>query len=114
MKNFKLEDSNYLDESPWSDEEFENQLKKIGKERYHDNCRFHHLLHSGMLNKGQVQAWAINRYYSQINISIKDSAVMSRIKNPELRRVWIKRILDHDGRKHDEGGKERWYGLSEG
>ena len=27
MKNFKLKDSNYLDESPWSDEEFENQLK---------------------------------------------------------------------------------------
>ena len=25
MKNFKLKDSNYLDESPWSNEEFENQ-----------------------------------------------------------------------------------------
>ena len=28
---------------------------------------------------------------------------MSRIKDPELRRVWVKRILDHDGRKDDEG-----------
>ena len=39
---------------------------------------------------------------------------MSRIKDPELRRVWIKRILDHDGRKDDEGGIERWYRLTDG
>ena len=99
---------------PLSADEFENRLREIGKERYHDNCRFHHLLHSGKLNKGQVQAWALNRYYYQINISIKDSALMSRIKDPELRRVWIKRILDHDGRKDDEGGIERWYKLTDG
>ena len=91
--------------------EFEQRLRNIGAERYHDNCRFHHLLHSGKLNKGQVQAWAINRYYYQINISIKDSALMSRIKDPDLRRIWIKRILYHDGRKGDEGGIERWYKL---
>ena len=60
--------------------QFEERLRDIGAERYHDNCSSHHLLHSGKLNKVQVQAWAINRYYYQINISIKDSALMSRIK----------------------------------
>ena len=99
---------------PMSGNEFEQKLREIGAERYHDNCRFHHLLHSGKLNKGQVQAWSINRYYYQINISIKDSALMSRIKDPSLRRIWIKRILDHDGRKGDEGGIERWYKLTDG
>ena len=99
---------------PMTRSEFEQKLRSIGKERYHDNCKFHHLLHNGMLNKGQVQAWALNRYYYQINISIKDSALMSRIKDPDLRRVWIKRILDHDGRKDDEGGIERWYKLTDG
>ena len=88
---------------PMTHAEFEQKLRNIGKERYHDNCKFHHLLHNGMLNKGQVQAWALNRYYYQINISIKDSALMSRIKDPDLRRVWIKRILDHDGRKAGRG-----------
>ena len=39
---------------------------------------------------------------------------MSKIKDPSLRRVWIKRILDHDGRKGDEGGIERWYKLTDG
>ena len=109
---------NMVNEQQYNDlltkSEFEAALRKIGKERYHDNCRFHHLLHNGLLNKGQVQAWAINRYYYQINISIKDSALMSRIKNPELRRKWIHRILDHDGRRDDEGGIERWYKLTDG
>ena len=41
--------------TPMTDKEFEQKLRNIGKERYHDNCKFHHLLHSGMLNKGQVQ-----------------------------------------------------------
>ena len=112
MKNTALKINNDL--TPLSADEFESRLRDIGKERYHDNCKFHHLLHSGKLNKGQVQAWALNRYYYQINISIKDSALMSRIKDPELRRVWIKRILDHDGRKDDEGGIERWYKLTDG
>tara|TARA_Y100000287_G_C14217837_1_gene354511 strand:+ start:801 stop:1583 length:783 start_codon:yes stop_codon:yes gene_type:complete len=112
MKNLALKTNSEID--PMSKTEFIQKLRDIGKERYHDNCKFHHLLHSGKLNKGQVQAWALNRYYYQINISIKDSALMSRIKNPELRRVWIKRILDHDGRKNDEGGIERWYRLTDG
>jgi len=77
MKNTPLKINNDL--TPLSADEFESRLRDIGKERYHDNCKFHHLLHSGKLNKGQVQAWALNRYYYQINISIKDSALMSRI-----------------------------------
>ena len=112
MKNMIKEEQNYRDLLTRA--EFEAELRKIGRERYHDNCRFHHLLHNGILNKGQVQAWAINRYYYQINISIKDSALMSRIKDPELRRKWIQRVLDHDGRKNDEGGIERWYKLTDG
>ena len=114
MKNLKLNEVNNENEILWTNKQFENELRDIGKVRYHDNCKFHHLLHSGKLNKGQVQAWAINRYYYQINISIKDSALMSRIKEPNLRRVWIKRILDHDGRQNDEGGIERWYKLTDG
>tara|TARA_B100000886_G_C20416108_1_gene489340 strand:+ start:1066 stop:1854 length:789 start_codon:yes stop_codon:yes gene_type:complete len=113
MKNLAI-NTDFSDRELLTNEEFESKLRSIGNERYHDNCKFHHLLHSGKLNKGQVQAWAINRYYYQINISIKDSALMSRIKDPALRRVWIKRILDHDGRKDDEGGIERWYKLTDG
>jgi coenzyme PQQ biosynthesis protein C len=40
-------------------------LRRIGAERYHNLHPFHRLLHGGKLNKGQVQAWALNRYCYQ-------------------------------------------------
>ena len=43
----------------------EAALRTIGEERYHIHHPFHHLLHGGKLTKGQVQAWALNRYYYQ-------------------------------------------------
>ena len=39
---------------------------------------------------------------------------MSRMKDPELRRIWRKRIIDHDGESADSGGIERWYKLTDG
>ena len=48
-----------------SPEELEQELRAIGAERYHDKHPFHKLLHGGKLNKGQVQAWALNRYCYQ-------------------------------------------------
>ena len=76
--------------------------------------KFHQLLHGGKLNKGQVQAWALNRYYYQIIIPVKDTALMSRMRDPDLRRVWIQRVLDHDGSTAGEGGIERWLKLTDG
>ena len=55
-----------------SRDEFETALREIGKSRYHDLHPFHHLLHGGELDQGQVQAWALNRFYYQINIPRKD------------------------------------------
>ncbi len=48
-----------------SAEELEAALRQIGATRYHNLHPFHRLLHGGKLNKGQVQAWALNRYYYQ-------------------------------------------------
>ena len=94
--------------------EFEAKLRKIGKEQYHDLHPFHKLLHGGKLNKGQVQAWSLNRYYYQCNIPIKDTALMSRMEDQELRKVWIRRVLDHDGESGDPGGLDRWFKLTDG
>ena len=97
-----------------TNDEFEARLRKIGETRYHNLHPFHKLLHGGKLDKGQVQAWALNRYYYQCSIPIKDAAVMSRMKDPDLRRIWRKRILDHDGESTGSGGIERWYKLTDG
>jgi len=95
-------------------EQLESGLRQIGAERYHNNHSFHKRLHSGDLNKAQVQAWALNRFYYQSMIPVKDSAIMARIMDPELRREWRQRVVDHDGERAGDGGIERWLKLTEG
>jgi coenzyme PQQ biosynthesis protein C len=90
------------------------RLRKIGEERYHDKHPFHRLMNAGELSKGQLQAWALNRYYYQAMIPMKDAAILSRMTNVELRRIWRQRIVDHDGDSGDEGGLARWVALSDG
>lgn len=97
-----------------SAEELEARLREIGAERYHSLHPFHKLLHSGALNKGQVQAWALNRFCYQSAIPRKDAALISRTLDRELRREWLRRITDHDGLGEEQGGIERWLILTDG
>jgi pyrroloquinoline-quinone synthase len=96
-----------------SPDQLEAAIRQVGAERYHDKHPFHGLLHGGKLNKGQVQAWALNRYCYQSGVPRKDAALMSRVHDRELRREWVHRILDHDGAAGEEGGIERWLVLTE-
>jgi pyrroloquinoline-quinone synthase len=97
-----------------SAEELEATLRHIGATRYHSLHPFHRLLHGGKLNKGQVQAWALNRYYYQSTIPLKDAVVISRFRDRRIRMEWRHRIEDHDGDAGAEGGIERWLKLTEG
>jgi pyrroloquinoline-quinone synthase len=94
-------------------DELEAQLRQVGAERYHNLHRFHHRLHSGACGYEEVQAWALNRYYYQSMIPIKDATVLTRIANAEDRRQWRKRIEDHDGLREGDGGIERWLKLTD-
>ena len=91
----------------------ETRLREIGAARYHNRHPFHKLLHGGQLSFGQIQAWALNRYYYQCSIPIKDAVVMSRFRDREVRREWLHRITDHDGETGTEGGIERWLRLTD-
>ena len=102
-------------EPPMPVAEFEAAIRAVGPERYHDLHPFHHQLHGGKLNKGQVQAWALNRYCYQAAVPRKDAALISRVHDRELRRAWMHRIQDHDGQPpEDLGGIERWLVLTDG
>jgi pyrroloquinoline-quinone synthase len=94
--------------------DFEARFRAIGAERYHNRHPFHRLLHDGKLNKGQVQAWALNRYIYQSRIPIKDAIIVSRLPTPELRATWRVRIEDHDGTDGTDGGIARWLKMTEG
>jgi len=94
-------------------EELEARLRRVGEERYHHQHPFHLMMHEGQLSRGQMQSWALNRYYYQSRIPIKDAIILSRSEDPDFRRAWRKRVIDHDGDSAQEGGIERWIRLAE-
>jgi pyrroloquinoline-quinone synthase len=96
----------------WTRQEFEAQLRAKG-DRYHIHHPFHVAMNSGRCTKAQVQGWVCNRFYYQINIPLKDAAILANMPDREHRRRWIARILDHDGTRGDEGGIEAWLRLGE-
>jgi coenzyme PQQ biosynthesis protein C len=104
----------HIDDRVLTPDELEAELRAIGAERYHHLHPFHELLHGGKLARHQVQAWALNRYYYQAMIPIKDAHALSKLPTSELRREWRRRIVDHDGDRPGAGGIERWLKLAEG
>ncbi|MBI4608190.1 MAG: pyrroloquinoline-quinone synthase PqqC [Candidatus Rokubacteria bacterium] len=98
-------------DAPLSREAFVERLREEGSRRYHDRHPYHALMHEGKLTRLQLQAWVLNRYYYQTRIPIKDAIILSKSEDPTFRRMWIHRLLDHDG----EGeGLELWLRLAEG
>ena len=102
------------EEEPLSRPQLEEELRALGARRYHNLHPFHRLLHGGKLNRDQVRAWALNRYCYQASIPIKDASLIARAEERDLRRVWLQRIVDHDGENESEGGIERWLRLTDG
>jgi pyrroloquinoline quinone biosynthesis protein D len=96
-----------------SPEGLETALRDIGARRYHNLHPFHRALHDGRLTRDQVRAWALNRYYYQALIPVKDATILARMHDPALRRIWRQRILDHDGESERDGGIERWLRLTD-
>jgi coenzyme PQQ biosynthesis protein C len=94
-------------------EELEAGLREIGARRYHRLHPFHQRMHGGRCSKGEVQAWALNRYYYQAKIPMKDATLISRTDDPALRREWRQRLVDHDGEREGKGGIARWLALTD-
>jgi pyrroloquinoline-quinone synthase len=100
------------DKQAWSREEFEQQLRAKGA-GYHIHHPFNVAMNSGKLSPEQIRGWVQNRFYYQINIPLKDGAIISNCPDREVRRHWVQRIIDHDGGKDDEGGIGAWIKLGE-
>jgi len=100
-------------DQPWEEREFTSRLRAVGDVGYHDKHPFHVLMNDGKLSREQLRGWVANRFYYQTQIPIKDAAILSNCPERDVRRVWIQRILDHDGREGDEGGIEKWLRLGE-
>jgi pyrroloquinoline-quinone synthase len=97
-----------------NEEQLLAQLRQVGTERYHDRHPFHARMHAGELSKAELQAWVENRFYYQTRIPIKDALIVAKSDDPAFRRMWLRRIVDHDGSEHGSGGLELWLRLGEG
>jgi pyrroloquinoline-quinone synthase len=81
----------------WDHEIFIGKLRAIGVRAYHDKHPFHVLMNQGGLSAEAVRGWVANRFYYQQNIPVKDAAIISNCSVRHVRRVWVHRIVDHDG-----------------
>lgn len=101
-----------MSEAAWTRAEFESQLRESGR-AYHIHHPFNVMLNTGKASREQIRGWVANRFYYQINIPIKDAAILANCEERAVRRNWVQRILDHDGCGDDPGGIESWLRLAE-
>jgi len=87
--------------APWSRAEFEQQLRAMGKS-YHIHHPFNLRMNAGQCSPEQLRGWI---------------AILSNCDDRATRRLWIARILDHDGyddyQGDAQGGMEAWTQLGE-
>lgn len=92
---------------------FVDRLRRAGAARYHDLHPFNVRMHEGKLSRAELGDWVRNRYYYQTRIPIKDALILSKSEDPAWRRIWIHRVVDHDGAAEGEGGLALWLRLAE-
>ena len=101
-----------MSEQAMTPEQFEQALRAKG-DYYHIHHPYHIARHNGQATREQIQGWVANRFYYQLNIPMKDAAIMANCPDRDVRREWVQRILDHDGAPGEEGGIEAWLRLAE-
>ncbi len=70
-------------------------------------------MNGGELDKPAIQGWVANRFYYQTSIPVKDAAILANCRDRDTRRLWVQRIIDHDGQAGEDGGIEAWLQLGE-
>ena len=102
-----------MNQQLWDRETFTAELKAVGGNSYHDKHPFHLAMNAGQLSPEAIRGWVANRFLYQRSIPMKDAAIMSNCPFRAVRRMWLHRIVDHDGTTGDEGGIEAWIRLGE-
>ena len=101
-----------MTDTPLSAAEFEQALRAKGA-YYHIHHPYHVAMYEGRATREQIQGWVANRFYYQVNIPMKDAAILANCPDREIRREWIQRLLDHDGAPGEDGGIEAWLRLGQ-
>jgi hypothetical protein len=87
---------------PWSREEFLIRLQDghapstsfVGSKVIIIYIRFKIRMNAGDLDRSSIQLWVANRFYYQRNLPRKDASILANCPEHDIRRKWIKRIID--------------------
>jgi pyrroloquinoline-quinone synthase len=101
-----------MTDRPLAPGDFISRLRAQGG-RYHNLHPFHRRMDAGELSREELKRWVTNRFYYQKCIPLKDAAIMANCPEVDVRRVWVQRILDHDGTSSERGGIDSWLALGE-
>ena len=93
-------------------DQFLKALYEVGAQKYHHLHPFNISMNQGGLDRESIRLWAVNRFYYQRCIPIKDAAILSNCPIREVRQKWVQRIVNHDGIDGQEGGIEKWIRLA--
>jgi pyrroloquinoline-quinone synthase len=93
--------------------QLEERLQATVDLHYHHRHPFNVRMHEGKLSHSEVERWIKNRYHYQRAIPVKDSLILAKLPTRDERRLWLTRIIDHDGRTGTEGGLEAWLQLGD-
>jgi pyrroloquinoline-quinone synthase len=96
-----------MQHAPLSFEQFEQALRAKGA-LYHTHHPYHVAMYEGRATREQIQGWVANRFYYQVNIPLKDAAILANCPEQAVRRIWIQRLIDHDG---ENSGIAAWLRL---
>ena len=96
-----------MTDTPLTPAEFEHALRAKGA-FYHIHHPYHVAMYEGRATREQIQGWVANRFYYQVNIPLKDAAILANCPDREIRHEWNQRLLDHDGAPGEDGGIEAW------
>ena len=103
-------------EPAWNPIEFEAQLRAKGM-AYHIYHPFNVRMNAGGCTADEIRCWVANRFYYQLCIPRKDAAILANMPDRAHRRLWVERILDHDGygdyQGSAAGGMEAWTQLGQ-
>ena len=94
-----------------SADEFTAELHRHS-DRYWHKHPFHVRLRQGELSKTELRRWISNRWYYQKSLPQKDAAIIANCPDPEVRRVWSRRINYQDGTTEHDGGLAGWLALA--
>ncbi|MFW2276069.1 pyrroloquinoline-quinone synthase PqqC [Burkholderia orbicola] len=97
---------------PLTPDKFEQALRAKGA-FYHIHHPYQVAMFKGEASREQIQGWVANRFYYQVNIPMKDAAILANCPDRNVRRLWVQRLFDHDGMANEEGGIEAWLRLGE-